>query len=75
LNAPIFYLSRRGLVATAASVVLAPVKRTFAADSRAAKIVVGTMAIDMHNHVYPAGAQQGLSAEAILDRCSLLGRS
>lgn len=54
-----FHFSRRGFVATAASVVLAPVKRTFAADPRTAKIVAETMAIDMHNHVYPAGTQQG----------------
>ena len=54
-----FHLSRRGFIATAASVALAPMKRTFAADPRAAKIVAETMAIDMHNHVYPAGTQQG----------------
>jgi membrane dipeptidase len=29
------------------------------ADPRVAKIVADTMAIDMHNHVYPAGTQQG----------------
>jgi membrane dipeptidase len=59
MKAPMFHLSRRGFIATAASVALAPMKRTFAADPRAAKIVAETMAIDMHNHVYPAGTQQG----------------
>jgi membrane dipeptidase len=34
-------------------------KGAFAADPRAAKIMAETMAIDMHNHVYPAGTQQG----------------
>jgi membrane dipeptidase len=35
------------------------VNRAFAADPRVAKIVAETMGIDMHNHVYPAGTQQG----------------
>jgi hypothetical protein len=36
----------------------------YAADPRVAKIVAETMAIDMHNHVYPAGTQQGPQREA-----------
>ena len=43
--------------------MLAPawINRAFGApaDPRAAKIVAETMAIDMHNHVYPAGTQEG----------------
>jgi len=43
--------------------MLAPewINRAFGApaDPRAAKLVAETMAIDMHNHVYPAGTQQG----------------
>ena len=56
-------LSRRGFVATATSAMLAPswINRAFGtpADPRVAKIVADTVAIDMHNHVYPAGTQQG----------------
>ena len=54
-----FHLSRRGFVAAATSVALTPMRRGFAADPRAAKIVAETLAVDMHNHVYPAGTQQG----------------
>ncbi|HEY3744263.1 MAG TPA: membrane dipeptidase [Bryobacteraceae bacterium] len=57
------HLSRRAFVATATSAILSPagINRAFAspADPRVAKIVADTMAIDMHNHVYPAGTQQG----------------
>jgi membrane dipeptidase len=56
-------LSRRGFVATATGAIFAPtwIDRAFGnpADPRTAKIVAETMAIDMHNHVYPAGTQQG----------------
>ena len=56
-------LSRRGFVATATSAILAPacINRALAdaVDPRVAKIVAETMGIDMHNHVYPAGTQQG----------------
>jgi membrane dipeptidase len=56
-------LSRRSFVATATSAILAPglINRALAdaADPRVAKIVAETMGIDMHNHVYPAGTQQG----------------
>jgi membrane dipeptidase len=53
-------LSRRRFLATA---ILAPgginCALGDAADPRVAKVVAETMAIDMHNHVYPAGTQQG----------------
>jgi membrane dipeptidase len=56
-------LSRRRFVATATSAILAPSWINCAvgdtADARVAKVVAETMAIDMHNHVYPAGTQQG----------------
>jgi membrane dipeptidase len=54
-------LSRRGFVATATSAILVPANRAFGApaDPRVAKIVTETLSIDMHNHVYPAGTQQG----------------
>ena len=55
--------SRRGFVATATSAMLAPawINRALGdtADPRVAKIVAETLAIDMHNHVYPAGTEQG----------------
>ncbi|MBV8819791.1 MAG: hypothetical protein JO022_15625, partial [Acidobacteriaceae bacterium] len=54
-----FHVSRRGFIGTGANVALLRVTRLFAADPRAAKIVAETMSIDMHNHVYPAGTQQG----------------
>src|SRR5436305_967313 len=54
--------SRRGFVATATAVFLAPgwINRALGdtADPRVAKVLAETMAIDMHNHVYPAGTQQ-----------------
>lgn len=60
-------LSRRGFVATATSAIIAPgwINRALAAtaDPRVAKIVAETMGIDMHNHVYPAGTQQGPQRE------------
>ncbi len=47
----------------AASAMLAPawLNRVFGApaDPRVAKIVAESLAIDMHNHVYPAGTEQG----------------
>jgi membrane dipeptidase len=53
-------LSRRGFVATA---ILAPglINRALGetADPRVAKVVAETIGIDMHNHVYPPGFQQG----------------
>jgi membrane dipeptidase len=53
-------LTRRGF---AASAMLAPawINRAFGApaDTRVATIVAETLAVDMHNHVYPAGTQQG----------------
>ncbi len=53
-------LSRRRF---AASAMLAPAWLNCAfgapADPRVAKIVAETLAIDMHNHVYPAGTEQG----------------
>ena len=56
-------LSRRGFATAATSAIFGPawISRAFAtpADPRVAKIVAETMAIDMHNHVYPAGTQQG----------------
>jgi membrane dipeptidase len=56
------HLSRRTFVGTATGALLWPacVTRAFGspADPRVAKIVAETMAIDMHNHVYPAGTQQ-----------------
>ena len=56
-------VSRRSFVARATSAILAPglINRALAdaADPRVAKIVAETMGIDMHNHVYPAGTQQG----------------
>src|ERR1044072_7881896 len=56
-------LSRRGFVAAATSAMLAPSRINRAlgdtADPRVAKVVSETMSIDMHNHVYPAGMQQG----------------
>jgi hypothetical protein len=55
--------SRRGFVATATGAILLPSWINCAlgdtADPRVAKIVPETMGIDMHNHVYPAGTQQG----------------
>lgn len=56
-------LSRRGFLATTSSAILAPacINRALAdaVDPRVTKIVAETMSIDMHNHVYPAGTQQG----------------
>ena len=56
-------LSRRGFVTTATSVFLAPVWIDRAlgqtVDPRVPKVLASTLAIDMHNHVYPGGTQQG----------------
>jgi membrane dipeptidase len=56
-------LSRRVFVATATGAIFAPdwINRALGdtADPRVAKVVAETLAIDMHNHVYPAGTQQG----------------
>jgi membrane dipeptidase len=55
-------LSRRGFVATATSAILPSWMNRALGDTidpRVAKVVAETMAIDMHNHVYPAGTQQG----------------
>ena len=58
-----FKLSRRGFLATTTGALFATgsVKHALAdaPDPRVAKIVAETMGIDMHNHVYPAGTQQG----------------
>jgi membrane dipeptidase len=55
-------LSRRRFVTTAATALLAPVwsRRALgqAMDSHVAVVVASTLAIDMHNHVYPVGTQQ-----------------
>src|SRR5579872_2743403 len=60
-------VSRRSFVATATSAILAPglINRALAdaADPRVGKIVAETMGIDMHNHIYPAGTQQGPQGE------------
>jgi membrane dipeptidase len=56
-------LSRRSFVATATTALLAPAwsNRAFGqtTDPRVAAVVASTLAIDMHNHVYPAGTEQG----------------
>jgi hypothetical protein len=56
-------LSRRGFVTRVSGVLLMPVWGGRAlgqsVDPRVAKVVTSTLAIDMHNHVYPAGTQQG----------------
>jgi membrane dipeptidase len=56
-------LSRRGFVTRATGALLIPVWGNRAlgqtVDSRGAKVLTSTLAIDMHNHVYPAGTQQG----------------
>ena len=66
-------LSRRSFVATATSALLAPVwsTRVFGqtVDPRVAKVVASTLAIDMHNHVYPAGTQQGGRGGTQVPRC------
>ena len=54
-----FDRSRRSFLATASTAILAPgwINRALAdaADPRVVKIVAETLAIDMHNHVYPPG--------------------
>jgi len=56
-------LSRRDFLATTTGAIFAPgsVRHALAdtLDPRVAKVVAETMGIDMHNHVYPAGTQQG----------------
>lgn len=56
-------LSRRGFVTRATGALLIPVWGNRAlgqtVDPRVAKVLTSTLAIDMHNHVYPAGTQQG----------------
>jgi membrane dipeptidase len=56
-------LSRRSFVATATTALLAPAWSSRAlgqtVDPRVAAVVASTLAIDMHNHVYPTGTQQG----------------
>ena len=55
-------VARRAFMATATSAITSGwMNRALAtsADPRVAKIVAETMSVDMHNHVYPAGTQQG----------------
>jgi membrane dipeptidase len=56
-------LSRRTFVATATTALLAPAWSNRAlgqtVDRRVAAVVASTLAIDMHNHVYPPGTQHG----------------
>jgi len=56
-------ISRRTFVTRTSSALLAPlwINRALGqtVDPRVAKVLASTLAIDMHNHVYPAGTQQG----------------